>query len=150
MPCFEPVLTIAAGRPLLDHVGRESLHPVDHAPEVDVDDAPPAGRIAEQFAASAGPGVVHQHGDFTESVEDRGLQAPDVFEVADVDGEGSHMVRLRVAVARTFAAPASSASPLKSAMHTFMPSAANLAEAARPMPLAAPVMTATRFAASAG
>jgi hypothetical protein len=35
-------------------------------------------------------------------------------------------------------------------MHTFMPSAANFAEAAKPMPLAAPVTTATRFAANAG
>ena len=95
MPCFEPVLTIAAGRSLLDHVRSESLDPVDHAPQVDVDDASPAGRIAEQVAASAGPGVVHQHGDLAERVIDRGLQAPDVVEAADVDREGSHRIRLR-------------------------------------------------------
>jgi len=53
------------------------------------------GRIAEQFAASAGSRVVHQHGDLTERFIDRCFQAPDVIEVADVDGEGSHGIRLR-------------------------------------------------------
>ena len=44
----------------------------------------------------------------------------------------------------------SSASPARSARQTFRPFAANRRAAARPMPLAAPVMTATRPAARAG
>ena len=77
---------------LADHVGGESLNPVDHAQEVDVDDAPPPGRIAEQSAPAAGSRIVHQQGDFAEGVEDRRFQAPDAVRVADVDGEGPHGV----------------------------------------------------------
>ena len=101
-------------------------------------------------AASAGPRVVHEQRDLAEGVVGRGLQALDVVEIADVDGEGSHVGPGSRPPRGPCAAAASSAAPLASAMHTFMPSAANLADAARPMPLAAPVTTATRFAAKAG
>ena len=79
----------------------------------------------------------------------------DVFRRRTLSGLPTSTAKVRTAsgrwaVSRSWAAAASSASPLASAMHTFMPSAANLTEAARPMPLAAPVTTATRSAASAG
>ena len=82
-------------RSLGDHVGREGLDPVDDAPEIDLDDAPPARRIAEQFPASPGPGVVHEERDLAEGVIGRGLQALHVVGMADVDGEGSDAVRAR-------------------------------------------------------
>src|ERR1700733_12002383 len=80
---------------LLDHVWRESLHAVDHAPEIDVENAPPTGRIAEQVPAPARASVVHEYGDLAERVIDRGLQALDVVAAGDVDGEGSNRIRLR-------------------------------------------------------
>ena len=48
------------------------------------------------------------------------------------------------------AAAVVSASALASAMHTFIPRPANFRAAARPMPLAAPVMTATRPGGESG
>ena len=149
MPCFDPVLTIAAGRALADHRGSENLHAVDDAPEVDVDDAPPFGPIAEQTAPAADSGVVHQERDIAERLVDGSLEALDVIEIADVDGEGSHVVRprggraeLRGGGLERFAVGVRHAH-----LHA---ERANLAAAARPMPLAAPVTTATLFGTSAG
>ncbi|HKI15585.1 MAG TPA: hypothetical protein VKA12_11400 [Roseiarcus sp.] len=97
---------------------------------------------------AADAGIVHQQCDIAESLVDGRLEALNVIEIADVDAEGSHVARPRGR--RAELRGGSSTSQLASAMQTFMASAANLAEAARPMPLAAPVTTATRFAASAG
>ena len=77
---------------LADHVGGESLDPVDHAHEIDVDDAPPPGGIGEQSAPAPGPRIVHQDRDLAEGVEDRRLQALDILELAHVDSEGPDRV----------------------------------------------------------
>ena len=47
IPCLEPVLTIAAGVPARSSPGAKALHAVEDAPQIDVDDAPPAVEVAE-------------------------------------------------------------------------------------------------------
>src|SRR3954447_10925027 len=65
-------------------------------------------------------------------------------------GTASARAPARAASAPTVFAAASSAAPGRSARQRLRPRAAKLLAAARPMPLAAPVMTAVRPAAMAG
>src|ERR1700730_3279349 len=49
-----------AGAPALDHARCKDLRPVNHAPEVDADNAPPVLQRPEHLAARLDAGVVHQ------------------------------------------------------------------------------------------
>ena len=83
------------GRPLLDHVGAKAWTPLI-TPQ----------RLTSICAASGPdrqtirppppvPALFISTATSPKASIDRGFQAPDVLEAADVDGEGSHIVRLR-------------------------------------------------------
>ena len=83
------------GRALPDHLRREDIDAVDHAPEVRVDDPAPFLEIAEDARAAADPGVVHQERDLAEIGEGEVPQALDVDRLADVDDAEADVARMR-------------------------------------------------------
>src|SRR3984893_10687949 len=75
-----------ARAPALDHAGRKNLRAVNHAPEIDAENALPVLQGAEHLAARLDAGVVQEHIGATEPFPHGVLQLGDVFEPADVDG----------------------------------------------------------------
>ena len=81
-------------RPLLDHRRGERVHPVDDAPEVDVDEPAPPGEVAEHPAPAADARVVHEQRDLAERLAGEVPQGFDGLEVADVDDAEAHVLLL--------------------------------------------------------
>jgi hypothetical protein len=88
MLCFEPVLTIRAGRLLVDHRLGEGVHPVDDAPQIDPEHALPALVMVPRAAARRGAGIVHQHRDPAERGVGPLLKPQDLVHLADIGRHG--------------------------------------------------------------
>ncbi len=69
----------------LDHVGHEGLGAVDHAPQVDAEDALPIVRGSEHRAAGLDAGIVHQDVGAAEPFRDAGFELRNRVRAADVD-----------------------------------------------------------------
>ena len=78
-------------RALRDHLRREGLHAVDHAPQVRAQHLLPALVILERSATAAAAGIVHQHVDRTEGGIDLLLQRLDGLLAADVSWKGDDL-----------------------------------------------------------
>ena len=131
-----------ARRPMPSMAGHRGAAPEPHAFQVDLHDpSPGVGRGVEDAAVVVGkdPGVVEQHVEPAEGGRPRSDHGPDLVLVGHVDGDGGGR-----ATGGLDARPREAAwSATTSATTTCAPSAANSAAATRPMPLPAPVITAT-------
>ena len=69
----------------LDHVRGEYLRAVDHAPEIDREQALPVLQRTEHLCARRDAGIVHQDVGAAETLFHRALKRRDFFDAADVD-----------------------------------------------------------------
>ena len=79
---------ISPGRPRFDHAGRKNLRAVDHAPEIDGENALPVFRGSEHRAARLNAGIVHQQVRAAEAPAHGGFQLGHFFRPADIDRHG--------------------------------------------------------------
>ena len=79
--------------PARDHAGREDLRAVNHAPEIDAENALPVFGRAEHLASGLNARIVHQHVRAAEPFAHRGFQPRDLIEVADIGDRGHHARR---------------------------------------------------------
>ncbi len=117
----------------LDHVGREGLRAVDHAPQIDTKDALPIVRGPEHRTAGLDAGIVHQDIGAAEPLRDRWLRAPRPLRARLTSTAAVMMSAAPPGAADdSFAAAAFSRSSPRSAMQTFMPACAKRSAAAKP------------------
>ncbi|EZP50470.1 hypothetical protein BW41_03141 [Sphingomonas sp. RIT328] len=86
------------GRVARDHRRRERLHGVEHAHQIDVDDAAPDVAVGEDVAAIADAGIGHQHRDRPdprgERVHRRGVGDVDAIGARSGDRRGGRVERV--------------------------------------------------------
>jgi hypothetical protein len=130
-----------------DHAGREDLRAVDDPPEVDVENSPPRVHGAEHPASRLDARVVHQDVGAAEAVGHRALQRLDRGAVGYVGVERQHL--RRTFGPHGFRRRIKQCAPDIDQRHAHAPRP-NSRAAARPMPDAPPVTTATESRPSAG
>ena len=133
-----------------EHGRREGLDAVDDAPEIDVEQPLPGIAVFPGFSGSSPTPALF----ITSATPPKALCAfcasrSTSVRLGDIGGDGEHGI-LAPAIVATARAAASKRAPPMSASTIFMPMAASRLAAARPMPLALPVMTATLPEARAG
>ena len=139
-----------AGASAFDHARREHLRAVDDPPEIDAENALPVLQGAEHLAARLNAGIVHQDVRAAEPFSNAGFQRRHILDPADIDGAGHDIGAAARRGGCSSVSASASRSPPRSAIHTFMPSRANRIAAARPIPDAPPVTTATWLGDRAG